>query len=73
MDADPVIDALGYPKTHKLLLTTAESCIALATTGAAGRIQRFFGERADVMRKGAHYELSRLALYRRGWLRGESA
>lgn len=28
MDADPVIDALGYPKTHKLLLTTAESCRA---------------------------------------------
>ena len=28
MDADPVIDALGYLTTHKLLLTTAESCRA---------------------------------------------
>lgn len=37
------------------------------------RSQRFFGERADVMRQGAHYGLSRLAHYHQRWLRGETA
>lgn len=37
------------------------------------RTQRFFGERADVMRQGARYGLSRLAHYHQRWLRGESA
>lgn len=37
------------------------------------RTQRFFGERAEVMRQGARYGLSRLAHYHQRWLRGESA
>ncbi|MNG84135.1 Nicotinamide-nucleotide amidohydrolase PncC [compost metagenome] len=37
------------------------------------RSQRFFGERAEVMRQGALYGLTRLAHYHQRWLRGERA
>ena len=37
------------------------------------RSQRFFGERADVIRQGALYGLSHLAHYHQRWLRGERA
>lgn len=37
------------------------------------RTQRFFGERADVMRQGALFGLTRLAHYHQRWLRGERA
>lgn len=35
------------------------------------RTQRFFGERADVMREGALFGLTRLSHYHQRWLRGE--
>ncbi|WAC00555.1 CinA family protein [Pseudomonas putida] len=37
------------------------------------RTQRFFGERADVMRQGALFGLTRLSHYHQRWLRGERA
>ncbi|MCI1036306.1 CinA family protein [Pseudomonas putida] len=37
------------------------------------RTQRFFGDRADVIRKGALFGLSHLAHYHQRWLRGERA
>lgn len=37
------------------------------------RSQRFFGERADVIRQGALYGFSHLAHYHQRWLRGERA
>ncbi|MBI6939861.1 CinA family protein [Pseudomonas putida] len=167
MATDPVLETLDYLKSHKLVLTTAESCtagamvallaalpgtgevlesgyvvyspsakkrllgvspqtierygltseavawemalgalkdsdasVAIASTGITGpepqegiapgtlcfawaiageplavftRSQRFFGGRADIMRQGALYGLSRLAHYHQRWLRGERA
>lgn len=52
-------------------------CFAWAFAGEPGAVftlsQRFFGERADVMRQGARFGLSRLAHYHQRWLRGEHA
>ncbi|HDS1755287.1 CinA family protein [Pseudomonas sp. M5] len=84
------LGALGHSDATVAIATTGISgpephdgiapgtlCFAWAFAGEPlavfTRSQRFFGERADVMREGALYGLTRLAHYHQRWLRGERA